>query len=499
MDEVWRGRFWTVPFLYVGAWRRIMFPEVGRDIPFTIENYAFVDDFGRETVSLIRTFDSTKRRRFDAYMIYSEERGRIVDYLGSHEHLAVDLDLSVDPDGGLRLRSGDQRLLRGPDRVPLPARCSAASGRRPRVVRRRAGPLPDHGRRAEPACGRLFGYSGTFDAAWPAVAAGRVPAHSCRSARSAANRPAPAAATLSTMKPFSFLADAFEATSARELGERARAAEDLGVTTFVLPDHLVPQLAPVPYLATVAALTRADPDQRVRPQQRPPPPGGPRPGSRVARRAVGRPPRRRDRRRLERARVRARSACRSTRSGSARRGSPRRSRSSRAASGRRRSRSPASTTRSPTTTPTRSRSSSRTSAVLHRRRRPADARARGARGGHRRAGAADPEPASGPTRTRSPGRRPRRRSAGSARPPASGSPTCRSTSTRRSGRSPSPTTSAAEARKVIDRMQERTGRRDDRAGGHRLAAHLHRLDRPVRREVLASCASGSGSRSFLVG
>ncbi len=57
------------------------------------------------------------------------------------------------------------------------------------------------------------------------------------------------------MKPFAFLADAFDATSARELGERARAAEDLGVTTFVLPDHLVPQLAPVPYLATVAALT----------------------------------------------------------------------------------------------------------------------------------------------------------------------------------------------------------------------------------------------------
>jgi probable F420-dependent oxidoreductase len=57
------------------------------------------------------------------------------------------------------------------------------------------------------------------------------------------------------MKPFQFLADAFEATSARELGERARAAEAMGVTTFVLPDHLVPQLAPIPYLATVAALT----------------------------------------------------------------------------------------------------------------------------------------------------------------------------------------------------------------------------------------------------
>ena len=58
-----------------------------------------------------------------------------------------------------------------------------------------------------------------------------------------------------TSRPFTFLADAFDVASARELGERARAAEELGVTTFVLPDHLVGQPAPVPYLAAVAALT----------------------------------------------------------------------------------------------------------------------------------------------------------------------------------------------------------------------------------------------------
>jgi probable F420-dependent oxidoreductase len=57
------------------------------------------------------------------------------------------------------------------------------------------------------------------------------------------------------VKPFRFLADAFDASTTRELGERARAAEALGVTTFILPDHLVPQLAPIAYLATVAALT----------------------------------------------------------------------------------------------------------------------------------------------------------------------------------------------------------------------------------------------------
>ena len=72
MDEIWKGRFYTEPFLRVGCWRRIMFPETGHNIPFTIENYAFVDQFGRETVSWIRTFESRRTRRFDAYMVYSD-------------------------------------------------------------------------------------------------------------------------------------------------------------------------------------------------------------------------------------------------------------------------------------------------------------------------------------------------------------------------------------------------------------------------------------------
>jgi hypothetical protein len=88
MDEIWHGRFYTLPFLYVGSWRRIMFPERGVNIPFSIENYAFQDPFGRETVTWMRQFKTRKARRFDAYMIYSEQRGCIVDYLGNHQHLA---------------------------------------------------------------------------------------------------------------------------------------------------------------------------------------------------------------------------------------------------------------------------------------------------------------------------------------------------------------------------------------------------------------------------
>jgi hypothetical protein len=43
-------------------------------------------------------------------MIYSEERNRIVDYLGTHQHLAVDIDLSVTKRGGIHLISGEQHF-----------------------------------------------------------------------------------------------------------------------------------------------------------------------------------------------------------------------------------------------------------------------------------------------------------------------------------------------------------------------------------------------------
>lgn len=113
MEEIWHGAPYTLPFLYLGSWRRIMFPERGRAIPFTIRNYAYIDPYGRETVTWIRDFSTPTPRRFDAYMIFSEQRHCIVDYLGTHQHLAVDIDLSVDQRGGLRLRSAAQRFYEG--------------------------------------------------------------------------------------------------------------------------------------------------------------------------------------------------------------------------------------------------------------------------------------------------------------------------------------------------------------------------------------------------
>ena len=171
MEEIWHGQPYTLPFLYVGSWRHIMFPERARNVPFQIENYSYIDALGRETVTWIRTFHTRRTRRFDAYMIYSEQRQCIVDYLGTHQHLAVDIDLRVASNGGLCLRSGAQRFYEGPIGFSFPMLFSGVADvcewydetfrcfRIEVVVQNRT-------------WGRLFGYKGHFQVEWHAVDAG---------------------------------------------------------------------------------------------------------------------------------------------------------------------------------------------------------------------------------------------------------------------------------------------------------------------------------------
>jgi hypothetical protein len=177
MSRVWHGRPYTLPFLYLGAWRRIMFPESGRDVPFTIENYAYRDSLGRETVTWLRTFQTRRTRRFDAYMIHSPRRARIVDYLGTHQHLAVDIDIRVDPDtGGLALRSGEQRFYEGPIAFRFPMSFSGVAD----VLEW----YDDAARRfrikvqvQNKTWGPLFGYEGAFDVDYIPMTPDRIPPH----------------------------------------------------------------------------------------------------------------------------------------------------------------------------------------------------------------------------------------------------------------------------------------------------------------------------------
>ena len=175
MDRIWHGKPYTLPFLSMGTWRRIMFPEQGEAVPFTIQNYAYVDRFGRETVTWIRTFQTRKVRRFDATMIYSAQRNCIVDYLGTHQHLAVDIHVSVDEETkGLRLRSGEQRVYEGFLGFRFPMFFSGIAD----VCEWYDDPTEKYRIRVavhNARWGPLFGYEGSFDTAWRSVRAEEVP------------------------------------------------------------------------------------------------------------------------------------------------------------------------------------------------------------------------------------------------------------------------------------------------------------------------------------
>ncbi len=56
MDRVWHGGMLTVAFLKLGATRRLLFPEHGSEVPFTISSHAYRDSFGRETVTWSRRY-----------------------------------------------------------------------------------------------------------------------------------------------------------------------------------------------------------------------------------------------------------------------------------------------------------------------------------------------------------------------------------------------------------------------------------------------------------
>ncbi|MFC3575534.1 DUF4166 domain-containing protein [Streptomyces yaanensis] len=169
MDRVWHGRGFVKPFLALGGTRHILVPRQGRNVPFVIENVPYTDTFGRETVTFVRTFDLPGRaRRFDAQMVLSPKGDRILDYLGTHQHLATDLHFRAEPDGSLLIRSGEHRFREGPVDVRVPELIGGqaevresfdeSTGRfriRVRVVNRYVGPL--------------FGYEGSFTASYTDV------------------------------------------------------------------------------------------------------------------------------------------------------------------------------------------------------------------------------------------------------------------------------------------------------------------------------------------
>ncbi|GLU48235.1 hypothetical protein Nans01_25860 [Nocardiopsis ansamitocini] len=164
MNRIWHGRSFVKPFLALGGHRNILLPRAGRDIPFTIENVPYRDSHGRETVTFVRTFAFPRGpRRFDATMVFDPDRGCIVDYLGTHQHLASDLYVHADDDGAIVIRSGSHRFREGIVDAEVPALIGGDA-----VVREsyddEAGCFRIQVRVTNRYFGPLFGYEGTFTA-----------------------------------------------------------------------------------------------------------------------------------------------------------------------------------------------------------------------------------------------------------------------------------------------------------------------------------------------
>jgi hypothetical protein len=175
MERIWNGGLHTLPFLYTGTFRNIMFPETGSDIPFTIENYAYRDSFGRETVAWIRKFHFKKHvRRFDATMIYSVNQHRIIDYLGDKQHLAVDIDMQVNPDGSVTIRSGNQRFYEGKIAFKFPEMFSGNAEVNESYDETR-GRFNISVKVSNKVFGELFGYNGYFKADFQKISTADIP------------------------------------------------------------------------------------------------------------------------------------------------------------------------------------------------------------------------------------------------------------------------------------------------------------------------------------
>jgi len=150
------------PILAMTASRRVLFPEFGRNVPFTVTNTPGSDG----SLSATRTFEFPGGTRIMEDTL-TALNGQLVDRLGKRRGLEVGIRLSV-VDGGLRMTSTRLAIRVGGARLPLPAlatmhldeRTDRTDPARQRVDVRITAPM----------IGELFRYTGTFTYAIRATA-----------------------------------------------------------------------------------------------------------------------------------------------------------------------------------------------------------------------------------------------------------------------------------------------------------------------------------------
>ena len=143
---------WLRPVFAYLAWRRVLFPEYGHDIPFRVVNTTEADG----ALSAERTFEFGSRTRVmrDRMAVVD---GALHDRLGRRGGLEVELRLEV-VDGGLRMLSRRQWLRAGPLRIRIPGIVRVRLDERSMGTRQRVDVLL-----TAPGLGEVFRYAGEFD------------------------------------------------------------------------------------------------------------------------------------------------------------------------------------------------------------------------------------------------------------------------------------------------------------------------------------------------
>jgi hypothetical protein len=151
----------VLPALYAMTARDMLFPEAGRDVPFTVETAAYETAGGHDAMTTRREFDFPRtRRRFDTVTVYDDRRDRLFDFLGRGGPLVTELHPRVDA-GALVVEGGAQWLRRGDTYHRIPGALAATL----EVTDR----YDDRGERFHvdatvetPLAGHVLSYRGTF-------------------------------------------------------------------------------------------------------------------------------------------------------------------------------------------------------------------------------------------------------------------------------------------------------------------------------------------------
>ena len=121
MKEIKGGPKWLYPLFTLGVNWKLLFPERGKNIPFSIKNVSRIGPNGESQIHWERIFHfGSTKRYFNALMSLDETRLVIKDYLGEPPLVYSDLAFAVADDGSLTIHSLNQRLVLGKTEVPLP-------------------------------------------------------------------------------------------------------------------------------------------------------------------------------------------------------------------------------------------------------------------------------------------------------------------------------------------------------------------------------------------